>query len=145
MDSTLSRRAAAQTAEAARTRSDEQRAYLDRVRAALARLSTPDIRPGDVRAALAVVESRAGIDPDPPTLSRRFTARLARHAFRRLTGWDLRYLGAQVTVLGYAIVGFGTAVVERTERLEATTGRVDDDVTALAARLERLEQQIAGR
>jgi hypothetical protein len=144
MDSTL-RRAAAQIAIAVVERGGEHAEYVEVVRASLRRLATPDWDPGDARAALASVERHAGVDADPPVVSRRFHARAARTAFRRLTGWDPRYLGAQVTVLGHAIVRFGTAMVERTERLEAATTGLGDDVAALAARLERLERDVAGR
>jgi len=119
--------------------SDEQAKYLAEVRAAVGRLASREVQPADARGALASVESHAGIDPDPPTVSRRFSARLSRHAFRRLTGWDLRYLGAQVTVLGHSIVRFGGAIVDRTERLEAQTAGLGDGLASLSERLERLE------
>jgi hypothetical protein len=145
MDSTLRRAAPAQIAGTARQRGGDQAAYLEMVRASLRRLATPELRADDARGALASVEDHAGIDPDPPVVSRRFHARLSRTAFRRLTGWDLRYFGSQVTVLGHAVVRFGTAMVEHTERLEVTTARLDDEVAALSERLERLEGKIGGR
>jgi hypothetical protein len=125
--------------------SPQQAAYVDQVRDALAGLAAPATRPGDVRGALASVESHAAIDPDPPTMSRRLHARLARHAFRRLTGWDPRYLGAQVTVLGQSIVRLGTAITARTERLEAESAHLAGEVASITARLERLEREAADR
>jgi hypothetical protein len=145
MDSTLRRGAPAQIAGAARQRRGEQADYLAVIRARLARLATPELARADVRGALASIERHAGIDPDPPTVSRRLRARVARTAFRRLTGWDLRYLGAQVTALGHAIVRFGTAMVDHTDDLEATTMRLNGEVAALWARLERLEGKTAGQ
>jgi hypothetical protein len=145
MDSTLRRSAPAEIADAARQRSGADADYLEAVRASLARLATPDVRGDDVRGALASVERHADVDPDPPLVSRRLYARVSRTAFRRLTGWDLRYLGAQVTVLGHALVRFGTAMVERAEGLDATTAQLRDEVAALSARLERLEGEIARR
>jgi hypothetical protein len=123
----------------------QQAAYVDQVRGALAGLATPEARPGDIRAALAAVEHHAAIDPDPPTVSRRFSARLARHAFRRLTGWDPRYLGAQVTVLGQSIVRWGATIGATTERLDAESARLAHDLASVTARLERLESEAAGR
>lgn len=143
MDSTLRRGAPAQITGAARERSGEQADYLAEIRARLARLATPELACADARGALASIERHAGIDPDPPMVSRRLRARVSRTAFRRLTGWDLRYLGAQVTALGHAIVRFGTTMVDHTENLEATTLRLNGEVAALSARLERLEGKIA--
>jgi hypothetical protein len=145
MESTLPTAAAAQIAEAARDRGGDHAAYVEVVRASLRHLATPELCASDVRGALASVESHAGIDPDPPVVSRRFHARLSRTAFRRLTGWDLRFLGSQVTVLGHAVVRFGTAMVERAEVLEARADRLDDEVASISARLDRLEGKIAGR
>jgi hypothetical protein len=132
--------APAKPAQATPDLSDKQAEYLAEVKAAVGRLASREVQPADARGALASVESHAGIDPDPPTVSRRFSARLSRHAFRRLTGWDLRYLGAQVTVLGHSIVRLGSAIVDRTERLEAQTASLGDDLASLSERLDRLEQ-----
>jgi hypothetical protein len=125
--------------------SPQQATYVDQVRDALAGVAAPDPVHDDVRAALADVERHAAVDPDPPTVSGQLHARLARHTFRRLTGWDPRYLGAQVTVLGQAIVRLGTALTARAERLDAETARLADEVASITARLERLEREAAGR
>ena len=111
----------------------------------MARLATPDGRGEDARGALASVEDHADVDPDPPQVSRKLSARVSRTAFRRLTGWDLRYLGSQVTVLGHAVVRFGTAMVERAEGVDETTAQLRAELAALSARLERLEGEIARR
>jgi hypothetical protein len=145
MDSTLRTAVPAQIAEAAREHSGDQAGYVEVVRASLRRLATPEQRGGDARGALASVERHAAIDPDPPVVSRRFHARLSRTAFRRLTGWDLRFLGSQVTVLGHAVVRFGMTMVERAEALEARADRLDEEVASVSARLERLEGELARR
>jgi hypothetical protein len=145
MDSSHRTAAVIEITEEASRRSGDEPGYLAQVRAATAALAAPADAAGDPRAALAAVESRAQVEPDPAAVSSRLPARLARYGFRRLTGWDLRYLGAQVTVLGHAIVRFGTAIVERTDQLEQSSARLSDDVAVLAARVERLEGEIAGR
>jgi hypothetical protein len=145
MDVSLTQAASTEIVELARQRSGDQQAFLDLVRAATKALAAPPDCAGDPRAALAEVERRAQVEPDPAAISRRLPSRLARYGFRRLTGWDLRYIGAQVTVLGHAIARFGTALVERTEQLEEANGHLGADVAALAARVEHLEEQVAGR
>ncbi len=79
MDSTLRRDAPAEIAAAARRRSGEQADYLATVRVLLAPPGhAPEPARADARGALASIESHAGIDPDPPTVSRRLYARVAR-------------------------------------------------------------------
>src|ERR1700730_15712616 len=144
MDGTARRNEAAWIARAAGARSGEQAVHVDQCRPALTRLSAPDDPSGDARACLLAVERSASIDEDAPTASSRASDRLVKHVVKRLTSWYLRYLGAQVTLLGHAIVRFGTAIVERTERLEETTDRLGADVASLEARMDRLEQDVAG-
>ena len=131
---------AAEIAEAARWRDGDDPAYLAKIRRATRRLAVSDDEADDARAALLAIEDAVRIDVDEPTISRRREAAIVKLAIKRLTAWYLRYVGDQITLLGQAIVRFGTAVVNRTDRLEEAAAALRDDMAALTARVERLER-----
>jgi hypothetical protein len=145
MDSTFGYQLANDIAEAVHRHEHRDEPYLATVRLATARLGALDLQPDDVHGALLGVEDCARIDLDVPTASRRRAESAVKGSVKRLTGWYLRYLGDQVTLLGLALVRFGTSVALRTDQLEEATGRLSGDLRALTARVDRLEAGPSGR
>jgi hypothetical protein len=114
--------------------------YLERVRRSTSRLAARDGVLGDPRIALESLRDVAVIDTEVPTVSSRREVHLLKVVIRRLIGWYLRFVGAQVSVLGQATVRLGTSLVERTEQLGDETATLQRDVAALRARLDALER-----
>jgi glycosyltransferase involved in cell wall biosynthesis len=115
--------------------------YLSEIRGALRRLGRRDETEGDpVHAALVDLGDAADIDIDVPTASRRQEAAVLKQGIKKLTGWYLRYLAQQTTVLGQATLRLGTALAYRAERVEDTTTGLLDEVARLRERVERLER-----
>jgi hypothetical protein len=127
-------------AERARQHEQDDPTYLARIRRSTRRLAASDDAPDDAWAALLAIEDSARIDVDVPTASRRRDATLLKLAVKRLTAWYLGYVGDQVTLLGQAMIRYGTAMVTRTDRLDETAAALRDDVAALTARVEHLER-----
>lgn len=118
--------------------------YLAQIRGAMARIgrrSGPD--ESDVASALADLADAATIDIEVPTASNVRAGRVAKQVIKRLTRWYLRYLAHQTTVLGQAATRFGTAMAERTDRLEDTASGLTDELGRLRERVERLEHRLA--
>ena len=114
---------------------------LDRIRRATRRLAPFDAAHADLRAALALLDAQATIDVDVPTGSRVRAGSQVKRVVKRATAWYLRYLGNQVMLLGRATVQLGTALVERTEALEASSAGMRRELDGLAARVAELEQR----
>src|SRR5580700_9598717 len=119
--------------------------FLERVREAAGRLGLRDVDSTDARAALLAVEDLAVIDLDVPTGSRLPVVPIVKKAVKRLVGWYLFYFGRQLSAFGQAVTHLGGILIDRTERLEATTGALQADVTRLSDRVTALEDRAAGR
>ena len=119
--------------------------FLDRVREAAGRLGLHDLDTTDARAALLAVEDLAVIDLDVPTASRLPLVPIVKKAVKRLVGWYLFYFGRQISAFGQAVTHLGGILIDRTDRLEATTGALQADVTRLSDRVTVLEDRAAGR
>lgn len=119
--------------------------FLDRVREAASRLGLRDVDSTDARAALLAVDDLAAIDLDVPTGSRLPLVPIVKKAVKRLIGWYLFYFGRQLAAFGQAVTHLGGILIDRTERLEATTGTLQADVARLSDRVTDLEHRAAGR
>jgi glycosyltransferase involved in cell wall biosynthesis len=116
--------------------------YLAQIRGAMTRLGRrSDTADDGIAAALADVSDASVVDIDVPTASGRREAVVLKQGIKKLTGWYLRYLAQQTTVLGQATLRLGTAVAERADRLEDTTSGLVDEVARLRGRLENLERR----
>jgi hypothetical protein len=118
--------------------------FLDRVREAAGRLGLRDLDSTDARAALLAVEDLALIDLDVPTASRLPLVPIVKKAVKRLVGWYLSYFGRQLSAFGQAVTHLGGILIDRTERVEATTGVLQADVARLSDRVTDLEQRASG-
>ena len=133
------------TASARRDQPGYPALYLDRVRAASQRLAAVEVPADDMRGALALFEQQVHIDPVVPVTAARRAVGIIKQVLRKLMLWHIRYVADQVTVAGQAAARFGTAVVERVERLEASAGEerrgYDEQLAGIDARLRRLEER----
>jgi hypothetical protein len=134
---------AAEVAAEARALEDEPgfpRPFVERVRGATAWLGVDAPAPGDVRHAALLLHRQASVDLEPPIVARDPLRRVVKHLVRRLVGWYVRFVGAQVNALGHATARLGLAVAERTECLQAGQAA---DRAELQAALESLEARVA--
>lgn len=122
--------------------------YIARVRAAAARLSAVEVRPDDMRAVLLLLEQHVNVDVDVPVGSSKRAMVFVKKVVRKLTAFYLRYVGHQVTLLGQAMVRFGSAATDRVEtverRVDDERARTEAELAEIRERLARLEQRLSG-
>jgi len=109
-------------------------AYVEKVRAATARLACTDLDLDDTRSALAMLEQFVNVDAAVPTTSKRASTGLLKRVMLRLTAFALQYVAQQVTLLGQAVVRFGHSLGRRLDAMET-------DIDDLRARVEQLEAE----
>lgn len=114
-------------------------AYLERVRRATRRLSSPDLPVGDVRAAIGATADAAAFNVDAPTASARPEGRLAKQAVKRAVRWYMRYLSEQLADFGRAVLRTAEALADRVELLEGLAHQQEAHLAALERRLAEVE------
>ena len=119
-------------ARAAAARPDFPRDYVDGVNAQSARFALRTAAPGDIRAALALLEEQTDVQALAPVVSRSRGVTEAKKVVRKAVFFTTNHVTEQVRALGWATTSVGNAAAERIEQLEA---RVRD----LEARLRDLE------
>lgn len=95
----------------------------------------------DLWAVLADLRAVAQVNVAVPTASRWRLGHVVKAVIRRLVGWYMHYLGAQVNDLGDAMIRFGETMVDKSVELEHRTRRHEADLTSLAGRVQRLEER----
>jgi hypothetical protein len=118
------------------------RPYVERVRAATGWLGVADPAPDDVRHAALLLHRQAAVGLEPPMAARDPLRRAVKQLVRRLVGWYVRFLAAQVGALGQASARLGLAVATRTERLQANQAADRAELEALRERVARLEARL---
>lgn len=113
--------------------------YLERVREATAKLGVRGAGPDLIRDSLHDVEDLIHIDADVPTYASQRGGKTVKTIVKRSIQWYIRYVAVQVNALGQALVGFGTAVADRLDEMEASSGKLQSRVDELARRVENLE------
>jgi ubiquinone biosynthesis protein UbiJ len=113
--------------------------YLDRVREAAANLGVRGAGPDLVRDSLRDVEDLVHIDADVPTNASQRGGKTVKGLIKRSIQWYVRYIAVQVNALGQAMVTFGTAIADRIDEVEASTGGLQGKVDDLERRVRRLE------
>ncbi len=114
-------------------------AYLERVRRATRRLSSPDLPAGDVRAAIGATADAAAFNVDAPTASARPVGRLAKQAVKRAVRWYMRYLSEQLVDFGRAVLRTAEALADRVELLEGRAHQSEAHLAAIEHRLAEAE------
>lgn len=115
--------------------------YLHKVRRASHELGIGGVGLADLWAVLADLRAVAQVNVEVPTKSRWRLGHVAKAVIRRLVGWYMHYLGAQVNDIGDAMIRFGETMVDRSVELEDRTRRNEADLTSLAGRVRRLEER----
>jgi hypothetical protein len=118
--------------------------YLHKVRRAANELGLGGTGLADVWAVLADLRAVAQVSVAAPTASRWRAGHVVKAVVRRLIGWYVHYLGAQVNDLGDAMIRFGEAMVDKSVELEHRTRRHEADLNSLAGRVQRLEERTGG-
>jgi hypothetical protein len=88
--------------------------------------------PGDIRAAIALLEEQTNVQALAPTDSRHPGVATAKKIVRKAVFFAVHHLTEQMRALGWATTSVGTAAAERIEQLEVR-------VRELEARLERVD------
>ena len=114
-------------------------AYVERVRAAAARLGVREEGPDPARDALADLEELLPLDVDPPAASPRPPVRIVKSAVKRLVRWYIGYLSAQVTAIGEATLRLGSSLSDRVDDLDSAGRANAAKLAELQERVERLE------
>jgi hypothetical protein len=106
--------------------------YVDRVHHQAARFALRTAAPGDIRAAIALLEEQTNVQALAPVDSRNRGVGAAKKVVRKAVFFAVHHLTEQMRALGWAATSVGTAAAERIEQLEAR-------VHELEVRLEREE------
>src|SRR5207245_10406684 len=89
--------------------------------------------------AALLLHRQAAVGLEPPMAARDPLRRAVKQLVRRLVGWYIRFLAAQVGALGQASARLGLAVATRTERLQAAQATQQAEIDELRERVARLE------
>jgi hypothetical protein len=93
--------------------------YLDRVRDQSARFTLRTAAPGDIRAAVALLEEQTNVQALAPVDSRTPGVGAAKKVVRKAVFFTVHHLTEQMRALGWAATSVGNAAAERIEALEA--------------------------
>ncbi len=117
--------------------------YIEKVRKATRRLRAYETNPEDVRGALQSVRTVASFNVEVPVLSARREVQLVKTGVKRLSGWYLGYLAAQLNAFAATVVRLGETMASRVEDLERNGDEMAARLGAIEARLNRLEPKTA--
>jgi hypothetical protein len=112
------------------TRSDFPSEYVDLVNEQAARFTLRTAAPGDIRAAIALLEEQTNVQALAPTDSSYRGVATAKKVVRKAVFFTVHHLTEQMRALGWATTSVGIAAAERIEQLEA--------------RVQELEARLAG-
>jgi hypothetical protein len=113
--------------------------YIEKVRKAASRLRAYETNPEDIRGALQSVRTVASFNVEVPVISPRREVQLVKTGVKRLSGWYMRYLSAQLNAFAGTVVRLGETMASRVEELERSNDDLTARVGAVEARLSRLE------
>ena len=116
-----------------------ERSFIERARAVRSRMGVIELRPGDLHSALSLLEQYVTVDADVSTASNHAVFGVVKRLLKKTFAFYARYLGQQVTLLGEAVVQFGTTVSQRVEQLDGKLDSTQESLAELEARVRRLE------
>ncbi len=120
--------AARQTA----ARSDFPSAYLGQVRSEVDRFALRTADPGDIRAAVALLEEQTNVQASAPVDSRNRGVSAAKLVVRKAVFFAVNHLAEQMQALGWAAASVGQAAAVRIEQLEARVRDLEARLPAAA-------------
>jgi hypothetical protein len=109
----------ADAARATAARPDFPSEYVDRVREQSARFALRTAAPGDIRAALALLEEQTNVQALAPVDSRNRGVAEAKKVVRKAVFFTTNHVTEQIRALGWATMSVGNAAAVRIEKLEA--------------------------
>ena len=98
---------------------DFPRDYVERVHDQAARFTLRTAEPGDIRAAIALLEEQTNVQALAPVESRNRGVGAAKKVVRKAVFFTVHHLTEQMRALGWAATSVGNAAAERIEQLEA--------------------------
>lgn len=105
--------------------------YIAQVHAAGERFALRTADPGDIRAALALLEEQTNINVTAPVESRNRGVSAAKMVVRKSVFFTTNHLAEQMRALGWAAASVGQATAERIEELEARVLELESRLSAL--------------
>ena len=124
---------------------EADRGYIDLVRRASRRLSSPEVATDNISDALGAAAGVSVFNVDVPTASHRAGGQVVKQLVKRATAWYLRYLTDQMTNFSQAVLrSLGVlgqraqAVDDRLEAMESRSADYDHRIASLAKAQERL-------
>jgi hypothetical protein len=114
-------------------------AYIERVREQSARFALRTADPGDIRAAIALLEEQTNLQALAPIESSNRGVVAAKKVVRKAVFFAINHVTEQMRALGWATTSVGIAAAERIEALEARVKHLESGQAGVEARLRRLE------
>jgi hypothetical protein len=112
-------------------RADVPSAYLAQVSAESERFTLRTADPGDIRAAVALLEEQTNVHASAPVDSRNRGVSAAKLVVRKAVFFAVNHLAEQMRALGWAAASVGEAAAERIEQLEARVRDLEARIAAL--------------
>jgi hypothetical protein len=106
-------------ARATAARPDFPAEYVDRVHEQAARFALRTAEPGDIRAAISLLEEQTNVQALAPIDATNPAIAAAKKVVRKGVFFAVHHLTEQMRALGWATTSVGIAAAERIERLEA--------------------------
>ena len=129
------------TAAARRTaeRADFPTGYLDQLHTEAERFALRTADPGDIRAAVALLEEQTNVHASAPVDSRNRGVSAAKLVVRKAVFFAMNHLAEQMQALGWAAASVGSAAAERIEQLEARVRELEARIASLDSRPDPAE------
>jgi len=112
-------------------RADFPSAYLAQVSTESERFALRTADPGDIRAAVALLEEQTNVHASAPVESRNRGVSAAKLVVRKAVFFAVNHLAEQMRALGWAAASVGQAAAERIEQLEARVRDLEARIAAL--------------
>ena len=114
-------------------RADFPSAYLAQISTESERFALRTAEPGDIRAAVALLEEQTNVHASAPVDSRNRGVSAAKLVVRKAVFFAVNHLAEQMRALGWAAASVGRAAAERIEQLEARVRDLEARIAAIDA------------
>jgi len=112
-------------------RADFPTAYVAQLHAEAERFGLRTAEPGDIRAAITLLEEQTNVHAVAPVDSRNRGVSAAKVVVRKAIFFAANHLAEQMRALGWATASVGRAAAERIEELEARVRELEDRIATL--------------
>jgi hypothetical protein len=118
------------TAREAAARADFPAAYVAQLHAEADRFGLRTAEPGDIRAAITLLEEQTNVHASAPVDSRNRGVSAVKLVVRKAIFFAVNHLAEQVRSMGWATASVGRAAAERIEQLEARVRELEARIAA---------------